>query len=56
VYDDNGMDEFTVTLEDSDIVNLNYAYDRVIVQIKSASAGNATTYQIDAIGNKGGSS
>jgi len=56
VYDDNGMEEFTVSDSDSDMVNLNYAYDRVIVQVKSAAAGSATTYEIDAIGNKGGSS
>ena len=55
LYSDLGQEEFIVQESDEDIVHFNYAYDRIIVLVKSASAGNATTYQLDAIGNKGGS-
>jgi len=55
LYSDLGQEEFDVVADDSDILHFNYAYDRVIVLVKSTSAGSATTYKLDAIGNKGGS-
>jgi len=55
LYSDLGQSEFTVDAEDTDVLHFSYGYDRIIILVKSTSSGSATTYQFDAIGNKGGS-
>jgi hypothetical protein len=48
------VSETTLAAGDIAKIVLNYAYDVVKVQVKSATAGSAATYQLDYIGNRGG--
>ena len=52
-FEYDGETEFTVAPSGVDLTILSYAYARAILYVKSASAGNATTYQIDYNGNLG---
>lgn len=53
LFEDGSVTEFTVAANTVEKVSLTHAYARVKVQVKSTVSGSATTFQIDAVGNKG---